>query len=121
VKIINKVPEEFVATATLMADNTMAWLSASRNYYVRREKHSPKGNVITIQTHPWTHIAYYDLVTRKRIPLARAMCTSCLDSIESKHCGDYVHCSCGASAVDTDRWVPERHRYIGHALSERMS
>lgn len=99
----------------IMQDGSRAWLSASKKYYVRREYHSPKGFCITIQAYPWNHIEYYDLEGRY-IPLAMARCNNCHDLIRSKHCGDFVSCSCKKSGVDTDRWFPERHRYIGDCM-----
>ena len=105
-------------TAVKMTDDSYAWLSASGRYYVRRERHSTTRSGrkrVWVASDEWTHIAYYDKKTRERIPLARAECEACHDVIESKHGGDFVSCACGETYVDTDRWMPERHRYGGKA------
>lgn len=86
----------------IMNDGTEAWLTHSRSYYCRREPDVRK----------WTKIVYYGL-NKEHIPLAKAQCEKCLDIIESQHCGDYVTCGCGLAYVDTDRWMPEMHRYGG--------
>ena len=63
-------------------------------------------------------IMYYDLELN-RVWLAKAKCKSCNQVIESKRCGHFVKCTCGASFIDTDRWFPERHRYGGEAIAIR--
>lgn len=107
-RIIDK-SGEFDAIAKTMQDGSRAWISISGRYYVRREYHSPQG---PIQTKPWTHIQYYTL-EGEYIPLAAARCLRCGDIVRSRHCGDFRSCSCGAVSVDTDRWTPTWHRYIG--------
>lgn len=98
-----------------MADGGKAWLSASGNYFVRREWHTPAGRNIHLYPNgqPWNNIAYYNIDTRKRIDLAAAHCKLCDGLAYSRHCGDFRSCKCGAVSVDTDRWMPERHRYLG--------
>lgn len=96
-----------------MKDDTVAWLTASGNYYARRYRLTPKTSRERPDKDRWTHIAYYTL-EGERVPLAKAECAECGDVLESKHCGDFVVCKCGQSSVDTDRWFPERHRYLGH-------
>jgi hypothetical protein len=95
----------------LMKDGTYAWLTGSGNYYARREPNYEN----------WTGIAYYNKETLERIPLAKAHCPECQQIIQSKQCGDFVSCGCGASFVDTDRWYPERHRYGGLAIHDENS
>lgn len=85
-----------------MNDGSYAWLLPSKRYYARRE---PEYDCLDT-------IAYYSL-DKDRIPLASAVCRECGERITSKMCGDFVRCSCDASFVDTDRWMPERHRYGG--------
>ena len=87
---------------TKMKDGHKAWLTQSGNYYARRHP--------TYES--WDEIKYYSL-DRDPIPLAKGTCTVCLETIESKMCGDFQSCKCGKSFVDTDRWTPERHRYGG--------
>lgn len=89
---------------TTMSDGTEAWLTPSGNYFCRAESSYEKRE----------KIVYYSL-EKNHIPLAKAQCEECKDIIESKMCGDFHYCSCGASFVDTDRWMPERHRYGGKA------
>ncbi|WOI85964.1 DUF7695 domain-containing protein [Rhodococcus qingshengii] len=102
----------------IMVDGTVAWLSPSKRYYVRRYRlkfaRTPRQEEVPSDD-DWTHIAYFDVETKERIALASATCTECNATIESKHCGDYVWCECRKSAVDTDRMMPERHRFIGCA------
>lgn len=86
----------------VMNDGTTAYLTYSKRYYVRREP----------DVHYWSHIVYYGL-DKNRIHLAKAKCKLCGEIMESKCCGDFQPCKCGASFVDTDRWLPERHRYGG--------
>lgn len=86
-----------------MGDGTEAYLTTSRLYYSRNN-----GN---------GEIAYYDHTTLLRIPLAAAKCAKCEQVIRSMRCGDFVQCKCGDSYVDTDRWMPERHRYGGAAIA----
>ena len=87
-----------------MKDGSVAYLSGSKSYFVRREPDKDK----------WDTIKYYTL-EREHIPLARAKCSECKEIIESKYCGDFRQCKCTKSFVDTDRWTPERHRYGGKA------
>lgn len=94
-----------VGTPRKMKDGTTAYLSQSKNYFIRREPTVEK----------WKYIRYYTL-EGDYIQLAKGRWKLCEDTIESKHCGDYVGCSCGASRVDTDRWFPERHRYLGENI-----
>lgn len=89
-----------------MKDGSIAYLSSSGNYFIRREPTLRK----------WTHIFYYTL-KGERIELAKGKCGDCGDIIKSKHCGDYVSCKCGKSAVDTNRCNPELHRYIGNIIN----
>lgn len=93
-----------------MQDGTTGYLSHSQRYYIRREPKPDK----------WTHIRYYTL-EGEPIQLAKAKCPNCGDVIESKHCGDFVKCECGESYVDTDRWMPERHRYGGGAMEGKLT
>lgn len=102
--------------AVTMQDGTPAWLTQSKRYYCRQERHSPKGLAITYTPWSWTHIQYYTL-KGVYIPLAAAKCGYCGDTARSKHCGDFVRCACRNAAVDTDRMMPERHRYIGNNLT----
>jgi hypothetical protein len=74
-----------------MKDGSNAWLTESGNYYARREPSYDN----------WKSIAYYNKDTLERIQLAKAYCTECQQIIESKQCGDFVSCGCGASFVDT--------------------
>ena len=74
-------------------------LTFSGRYYVRNYKGVYK-------------VDYYDL-NKKRIPLAKATCNKCKETIKSLRCGHFVQCSCNESFVDTDRWFPELHRYGG--------
>lgn len=85
-----------------MKDGKLAWLTESGHYYARRNP--------DYENH--TSIGYYDLEGNP-IPLASAACPECHDTITSKRCGDFVTCKCGKSSVDTDRLMPERHRFIG--------
>lgn len=87
-----------------MKDGTTAYLTQSERYYCRKE---PDKDL-------WDTIEYYTL-EGDYIPLSKAVCAKCEDVIQSRHCGDFQRCSCGASFVDTDRWTPERHRYGGDA------
>lgn len=89
----------------IMKDGSKAYLTQSERYFVRREP--DKDN--------WTKIEYYTL-EGEYIPLAKATCPECKETIQSQHCGDFVQCSCGKSFVDTDRWMPERQRYGGGAI-----
>jgi hypothetical protein len=89
--------------STKMNDGTEAWLSQSGRYYVRRMP----------TREDWNEIAYYDIDTKERIQLSKGICNSCGETIESKHCGNFVRCTCGESFVDTDRWMPEHGRYGG--------
>ena len=83
-----------------MQDGGAARLTKSGKYYVRYRGES---------------IFYYTL-EGERIRLATARCTAiCKQIIRSKRCGDFVICDCGKSFVDTDRWLPTRHRYGGNA------
>lgn len=91
---------------TEMADGTLAWLTPSGSYYARRE---PDYDI-------WDTIAYYNKDTKERIHLAEAQCSQCGQVIASKMRGDCVRCACGESFVDTDHWMPERHRYGGKAV-----
>lgn len=84
-----------------MKDGTIAHLSESKRYYIRREPF-PK----------WKRIKYYTL-DGESIPLAKGKCMTCKKILESKCCGDFQSCECG-SLVDTDRWFPERHRFGGN-------
>ncbi len=83
-----------------MNDGEIAWKTDSERYFARRypDYDTNEG------------IAYYTL-EGDRIPLAKATCRVCLETVESKRCGDAQRCSCGETFVDTDRWFPERHRY----------
>lgn len=40
-------------------------------------------------------------------------CNLCGDEIESKHCHDFVHCKCGACAVDGG------HEYLRRCFKEK--
>lgn len=113
IKPIKYTDSKFLDKAVEMPDGSKAWLTHSRKYYARMERHTPR--LITVTMDGWTHIAYYDVKTKERIQLSRAECKECHAIIESKHCGDFVSCPCGKSSVDTDRWFPERHRFIGQA------
>ena len=95
-----------VGAEAKMNDGTTAYLSMSKRYFVRREPKVDK----------WTSIRYYNIETLDEVALAKAKCGDCGDIIQSKHCGDYVGCSCGKSFVDTDRWMPERHRWGGNCI-----
>ena len=94
--------EQKLNNGTKMKDGNEAWVTQSGNYHARR--HPTYEN--------YTHIFYYDL-EGNRILLAKATCPSCEDVLESKMCGDFVSCRCGKSFVDTDRCMPERHRFGG--------
>jgi len=87
----------------VMKDGSSAHLTESKRYYVRKELNEDSQTIV-----------YYTL-SGDHIPLARAKCGDCNEVIESKKCGDFVSCSCGNSYVDTDRWMPERHRFGGNA------
>jgi hypothetical protein len=99
----NKQPK--VGTPKQMQDGTEAYLSQSKKHFIRREP----------DEHEWNTIKYYTL-EGESIQLAKATCGTCDDVIESQCCGDFVTCKCGDSSVDTDRWFPERHRYIGNNI-----
>lgn len=88
--------------STKMQDGTEAWLTPSKRYYCRAEPSYEER----------TSIAYYGL-DKERIPLAKGICNQCNEVIESKMCGDFQSCKCKKSFVDTDRQMPERHRYGG--------
>jgi hypothetical protein len=90
-----------------MKDGEIATLTESCKYYSRRYLNENEKVVIV----------YYGL-DKKKVSLARAVCQKCKFVMESKTCGDYVPCLCGASFVDTDRWFPERHRFGGDAVIE---
>lgn len=92
---------------TKMNDGTEAWLTSSGLYYCRAEPSYEER----------TSIVYYSL-EKEHIPLSHGTCKKCGDYIESKMCGDFQSCSCGASFVDTDRWMPERHRHGGDLSTE---
>lgn len=85
-----------------MKDGSTAYLTASKRYYCRRE---PKVD-------DFNKIVYYTL-SGEHIPLASGTCEECGEKLESQICGDFKQCKCGKSFVDTDRWMPERHRYGG--------
>lgn len=89
-----------------MLDGTQAWLLPSGRYFGRAEPSYEQQD----------RIVYYDL-GRNHVPLASAVCPECGDLIESKHCGDFVVCSCTESYVDTDRWMAGRHRIGGAAAT----
>lgn len=92
---------------TKMQDGTEAWKTPSGLYFCRAEPSYEDRQ----------SIAYFTL-DGVRIPLAKGKCEKCGDVVESKMCGDFQRCKCGASAVDTDRWFPERHRFIGPISNE---
>lgn len=85
-----------------MKDGSTAYLTQTGKYFVRREP----------ERHSFTKIVYYTL-GGEHIPLAKGKCKECGQVIESQMCGDFVPCKCAKSFVDTDRWMPERHRYGG--------
>jgi len=87
-----------------MEDGIIGYLTKSERYYCRKEV---KDEDLMI---------FYYTLEGKRVPLAKAECLSCGEIVESLRCGDFQKCSCGGTAVDTDRWLPERHRYIGDNL-----
>jgi len=82
---------------TKMKDWQVAFLTHSGRYYCRN--------------HDDWRIDYYNL-RKEFIPLASAKCENCGDIIQSKKCWDFVSCKCGDTMVDTDRWMPERHRIL---------
>lgn len=88
-----------------MQDGREARLTSSGRYYVRH----------------WGYTIMYYTLKGERIPLARARCEDCKELLISKRCGHFVQCSCGASFVDTDRWVPESHRYGGQVKQVTQS
>lgn len=90
-----------VGDSRRMKDGTTAYLSSSKRYFIRREPNPDN----------WQVIEYYTL-DKEYIQLAKAECNKCHTILASKHCGDFVSCECG-NFVDTDRWMPERHRYGG--------
>jgi ribosomal protein S27AE len=89
----------------IMEDGNVAYLTESKNWYARRMP--DKDN--------WTSIDYYTL-EGKYIKLPNGTCPNCKEHIQSKHCGDFVRCSCGECFVDTDRWCPERGRFGGNII-----
>lgn len=89
-----------------MKDGTTAYLTESKRYFVRRE---PKKD-------NWNRIQYYTL-EGGYISLAKGRCKECNQVIQSQMCGDFQECECGKSFVDTDRWMPERHRYGGEVVA----
>lgn len=91
-----------------MKDWTIAVLTSSWNYYVR-QMYNWKSN--TKSWMKWDRIEYYDL-QGNYIPLASAECKNCWDTIQSQYCWHFVSCKCWDTAVDTDRWMPERHRLL---------
>ena len=90
-----------------MKDGREAWLTPSGRYYARRE---PTYDV-------YDEILYYSL-DGEPIPLAKGECPECHDVIRSRMCGDFQRCKCGKSFVDTDRMMPERHRYGGQIINQ---
>jgi len=86
---------------TKMKDGTNAWLTASGWYFSRPEPSYEKRE----------SIVYYSL-DKEHIPLAETECQKCGETVKSKMCGDFQSCSCRATSVDTDRWMPERHRIL---------
>ena len=94
-----------------MNDGTTAYLSSSKRYYIRQEGYPDDVS--------GKRIEYYTLRGRY-IHLARAKCLDCGEEIWSRRCGDFQRCRCGASYVDTDRRVPERHRYGGACISNNQ-
>ncbi len=82
----------------VMKDGTIAYLTQSGSYYFLAGPDR-----------------YWHL-DGSRIEWQEAECDICHDIIASRRCGQYVSCRCGMSGVDTDRWMPERQRFIGHAI-----
>lgn len=91
-----------------MKDWTIAVLTSSKSYYVRK-MYKWKSNAKSWMK--WDRIEYYDL-HGNYIPLASAECSKCGDIIQSQYCWNFVSCKCWHTSVDTDRWMPERHRFL---------
>lgn len=91
-----------VGTPKKMKDGSIAYLSGTKRYFIRREPDVDK----------WKYIEYFDL-KGNYIPMPFGWCGECGEIIQSLHCGDFVMCSCGASGCDVDRMLPERHRHLG--------
>lgn len=96
-----------IGSKKTMQDKTIAYLSGSKNYYIRKEPNLKN----------WKTIKYYSL-DGLRILLAKGVCAKCKDVMESQYCGHFVSCKCMKSFVDTDRWFPEHHRYSGDIVSK---
>lgn len=91
-----------------MKDWTIAVLTTSWNYYARQMykwKSNTKGWM------KWDRIEYYDLQWNY-IPLATQECKKCWEIVQSQYCWHFATCTCWHTSVDTDRWMPERHRIL---------
>lgn len=91
-----------------MKDWTTAVFTLSKRCYVR---HMYKWKPNTKSWMKWDRIEYYDL-RGNYIPLAMAECEKCGEIVQSQYCWHFVSCSCWHTEVDTDRWMPERHRIL---------
>jgi hypothetical protein len=94
-----------------MNDWTEAVLTISKNYYVRQMYKWKSYNRPLKHNETWDRIEYYNL-EGNYIPLAMAECKKCWEIIQSQYCWHFVSCSCWHTMVDTDRWMPERHRFL---------
>lgn len=95
----------------IMNDWTTAVLTSSWTYYVRQMYKWKSYNRPRKWNEKYDRIEYYTL-RGKYIPLASAECAKCWDIIQSQMCWHFVSCSCWSTSVDTDRWMPERHRFL---------
>lgn len=95
----------------IMRDWTTAVLTVSKSYYIRQMLNWKSYNRPRNWNEKYDRVEYYDL-RWNYIPLAMAECTTCWEIVQSQYCGHYTTCSCWNTAVDSDRWMPERHRII---------
>ena len=94
-----------------MTDGTTAVLTLSKRYYVRMMYRWKSYNRPRKPNEKYDRIEYYSLHW-KYIPLASDECNHCWEIIQSQMCGHYVTCKCWHTSCDTDRQLPEYHRYL---------
>jgi hypothetical protein len=94
-----------------MKDWTTAVLTSSWSYYIRQMYKWKSYDRPLKHGEIWDRIEYYDLQW-KYIPLGKKECEKCWEIVESQYCWHFVTCKCWYTSVDTDRWMPERHRFL---------
>lgn len=94
-----------------MTDGTTAVFTLSKRYYVRMMYRWKSYNRPRKPNEKYDRIEYYSLHW-KYIPLASIECKHCWEMIQSQMCGHYVTCKCWNTSCDTDRQLPELHRYL---------